>query len=1132
MALRVALTHRTKYKYDRPVNMGPHVLRLRPAPHCRTPIHSYSLRVKPEKHFINWQQDPFGNFLARFVFSEPTTEFSFEVDLVAEMTVINPFEFFVEASAAKFPFAYDDQSRRELLPYLEIRESGPALLAWLEKVSREPKVTVDFLVELNQRLQGDIGYLIRMEPGVQTCEQTLTTRSGSCRDSAWLLVQILRHLGFASRFVSGYLVQLAPDEKPLEGPVGPTADFTDLHAWAEAFVPGAGWVGLDPTSGLFAGEGHIPLACTPDPQSAAPVTGAVDKCEVTFEYSNEVTRVHEDPRTTRPYRVEQWEAIDALGAKVDAELRELDVRLTMGGEPTFVAIDNLAAPEWNTAALGPQKRKLADRLLRRLAEKYGTGSALHHGQGKWYPGEELPRWAFAAVWRKDGLPIWHDPDLIAEDGRDYGITAKEAQLFASELAKKLRVNADHVQPAYEDTYYYLWKEQQLPANVDPLKVDLKDGLERKRISRLLEGGLGNVVGYVLPLRWDFGYGREGWQSGAWDFRRGRLYLLPGDSAMGYRLPLDSLQFVEPEKREPFPEACPSDDRETLPDLATLVQKRYSRVVRDVTGREWNGVEGVPGGDVQTLQEQTVDLPAGQVPGVKISAFPGYTEPSDPVVRTALCLEPRQGRLHLFLPPVSHLEQFLDLLHCIEQTASELQIPVVMEGYPAPYDPRIQRVGVTPDPGVIEVNLHPAASWDELVWNTSTLYEEARLCGLTTQKHLLDGRLTGTGGGNHITLGGATVGDSPMLRRPDLLKSLVTYWQHHPSLSYLFAGMFIGPTSQMPRIDEARHESLYELQLAFDHLRRQPTSFPWTIDRMLRHLLVDLTGNTHRAEFCIDKLYSPDSLAGRLGLLEMRGFEMPPHAKMSAVQMLLLRSLIAAFWKAPYDKPLAPLGTELHDRFLLPEFVWADFREVIDELQRRGCPIELDWFRPFFEFRFPIYGSVQVGPLELEVRMALEPWHVLGEEASAGGTSRYVDSSVERVQVKSRGVVDTRHVLLCNGRRVPMRSAGIAAEEVGGVRFRAWQPPSCLHPLIPVHSPLVFDLYDTWSERSLGGCTYHVAHPGGRAFEEPPVNAQAAEARRLARFWPHGHTPGKMPLPPIEINEDYPYTLDLRRVPGA
>jgi uncharacterized protein (DUF2126 family)/transglutaminase-like putative cysteine protease len=1124
MALRVALTHKTAYRYDRSVSMSPHVVRLRPAPHCRTPIHAYSLKVEPQPHFVNWQQDPFGNFLARYVFPEKTREFSIEVDLVAEMTVINPFDFFLDESAQQVPFEYDDQSRRELTPYLEIRENGPRLHEWLTKLDCKSTGTVDYLVELNQTVQRSVGYTIRMQPGVQTCEETLESARGSCRDSAWLLVQVLRHLGFAARFVSGYLVQLAADTKPLEGPAGPTADFTDLHAWAEVFVPGAGWLGLDPTSGLFAGEGHIPLACTPDPQSAAPVTGGTDVCEVEFTYANGVTRVHEDPRVTKPYTVEQWEKIDRLGETVDQELRARDVRLTMGGEPTFVSVDNPAAPEWTTDALGTHKRQLADKLLRRLAARFATGPMLQHGQGKWYPGEELPRWAFSCYWRKDGLPVWHDPDLIAEDDRDYGFGEREARLFLEELAKRLKVQAEHIAAAREDVFYHLWRERQLPVNVDPLSVDLKDDLERKRLARLLDEGLGEVVGYVLPLRWHRAYGRECWESGAWDLRRGRLYLLPGDSPMGYRLPLDSLPHVAPDKVEPFPERCPSEPRSALPDYNRLVQRRYTESTPD---ESLNGVR-----DGQIIREQSVDGDVRRQP-----ALPGYDTPPEAVVRSALCVQPRNGRLHVFLPPLSHLEHFLDLVTAIEQTAAELQCPVLMEGYPAPYDPRLQRFQVTPDPGVIEVNMHPVQHWSEIVNNTTALYDEARACGLVTERFMLDGRATGTGGGNHVTLGGATVSDSPMLRRPDVLRSLVTYWQNHPSLSYLFAGMFIGPTSQMPRIDEARHDSLHELGIAFEQMPEfdpasvnPPSIYPWTVDRLLRHLLTDLTGNTHRAEFCIDKLYSPDSLSGRLGLLEMRGFEMPPHPRMSAVQMLLIRSLVSRFWDKPHTGPLVHWGTDLHDRFLLPHHVWKDFRDVIDDLGRHGYPLRAEWFLPFFEFRFPVHGRVMVDGLEVELRAALEPWHVLGEEASGGGTSRYVDSSVERLQVRVRGMTHPRHVVLCNGRPVPLRETDTVTEYVAGVRFRAWQPPSCLHPLIPAHSPLVFDVYDAWSGRSVGGCTYHVSHPGGRSFEVPPVNAQAAESRRLARFWPHGHTPGPMAPPRAESNEWFPCTLDLRTLP--
>jgi uncharacterized protein (DUF2126 family)/transglutaminase-like putative cysteine protease len=1161
MSIHVGLTHVTRYKYDRPVTLSPHVVRLRPAPHCRTPVKSYSLRITPEQHFINWQQDPFGNYQARLVFPEQTRELAIEVDLVADMTVINPFDFFLDDAAEHYPFTYDSQVRKELTPYLETEPVGPLLNEWLAGVDRSRKRTVPFLVSINTRLQNDIRYLIRMEPGVQPCEETLRKRNGSCRDTAWLLVQILRNLGLAARFVSGYLVQLTPDVKSLDGPTGPVYDFTDLHAWTEVYIPGAGWVGLDPTSGLFAGEGHIPLACTPEPSTAAPITGAVDKCEVSFEFHNAVQRVREEPRVTRPYSDEQWASILAVGEVVHQESVASDVRLTTGGEPTFVSIDNVDAPEWNTTALGPHKRRLADQLLRRLRDRFGPGAVLHHGQGKWYPGEELPRWSFSAIWRRDGVPVWREPSLIADAGASYGHGLSVAGRFLRELARRLGVDPDCTHTAYEDVYYYLWREGTLPVNVDPLKSNLKDGLERARIARLLERGLEKPTGYALPLRWGWVNGHEGWQSGRWEFRRGRMYLVPGDSPMGYRLPLDSLPWLPPSDRDPHAEVSTFDslgplgryfDPEGRPrlqeqSLDPVLQSVLDR--RDSAGD--NRMKDNRLGDKRMNDERMRDngVAANRPidPTTAAASNDPFPDPDpDPFhdpetdahfdfnrqlpsgsMRTALCVEPRDGRLHVFLPPVASAEHFLDLVARIEDTSAALHVPVLIEGYPPPADPRLNRLAVTPDPGVIEVNMPPVSSWAEAVSSTELLYEEARLTRLTAEKFLLDGRHTGTGGGNHITLGGRTPGDSPLLRRPQLLQSLITYWQHHPSLSYLFSTLFIGPTSQMPRIDEARNDALYELEIAFQQMPAGQPPFPWVVDRLLRHLLVDLTGNTHRAEFCIDKLFSPDSLAGRQGLLEMRGFEMPPHARMSVVQQLLVRALLQRFWKEPYVHPLVRWGTQLHDRWMLPHHAWVDIREVVEDLRRHGFEFEAGWFAPFLEFRFPKYGQVQIGDVSLELRMALEPWHVLGEEVSAGGTSRYVDSSVERLQVRAFGATDSRHVVLCNGRRVPMRPTGVPGESVAGVRYRAWQPPSCLHPLIPVHTPLVFDLYDAWNGRSLGGCTYHVGHPGGRNFEHFPVNAYEAESRRLARFWPHGHTPGAVPAPAVEHNPTMSHTLDLR-----
>jgi uncharacterized protein (DUF2126 family)/transglutaminase-like putative cysteine protease len=1104
MTIRVALNHRTAYRFDRPVKLWPHEVRLRPAAHCRTPVTSYSLRVTPAQHFVNWQQDVFGNWVARLVFPEPAESMSVEVDLVAEMTVINPFDFFVEEAAEAFPFTYDEPVRKELAPFLATDVVGARFDAWLDKARREvlnqPIGTVDLLVELNRRLQLDIGYVVRLEPGVQAPEETLTLARGSCRDSAWLLVHILRRLGLAARFVSGYLIQLVADQKSLDGPSGTDKDFTDLHAWAEAYVPGAGWIGLDPTSGLLAGEGHLPLSCTASPSTAAPVSGATGVCEAHLDFSMSVTRIHEDPRVTKPYSDAQWQAILDLGEVVDEELTRSDVRLTQGGEPTFVSIDDMEGPEWTVAALSPKKRELAGELLRRLQDRFATGAVLHFGQGKWYPGEPLPRWALSCFWRSDGKPVWRNPALIDDGTGTPGRTSEDARRLVERLADHLGLSIRFVIAAYEDVSHALDHEKRWPENFDPLTADLKDGDERRRVARLIEGDLAEVVGFVLPLKplprkqAKKGLGPlPGWRSSPWPLRREHLYLIPGDSPLGLRLPLASLPWVAPVDMEPAFDRDPFDDRDEL-----------------------------------------------AVPGKRRKAKQALPKPAyDPreIIHTALSVEARAGVLHVFLPPVTLLEDWLDLIEAIEDSAAELALPVQLEGYGPPSDTRLKELKITPDPGVIEVNIHPASSWSALVANTTALYEEARLTRLGAEKFMLDGRHTGTGGGNHVTLGGATPADSPLLRRPDLLVSLISYWQNHPALSYLFSGLFIGPTSQAPRVDEARHESVYELEIAFQQMLEQlkpgeETLQPWLVDRLLRNLLVDLSGNTHRAEFCIDKLYSPDGAAGRLGLLEFRGFEMPPHARLSLVQMLLLRTLVARFWRQPYRGGLVRWGTELHDRFMLPHYVVADLRDVVRDLRQAGYGFEADWFSPFVEFRFPRYGTVVYQGIEIELRQAIEPWHVLGEEMAQGGMARYVDSSVERLQVKVRNMMDTRHVVACNGRPVPLTPTGVKGEYVAGVRYKAWSPPSSLHPSIGVQSPLVFDLVDTWSGRSIGGCTYHVVHPGGRNYETFPVNANEAEARRFARFWDHGHTPGPLHVRREGLNPDYPRTLDLRRAPEA
>jgi uncharacterized protein (DUF2126 family) len=1077
MATQVFLEHTTRYRYDRPVHLGPHSIRLKPAAHCRTPILSYSLSIVPKKHFLNWQQDPFGNYVARVVLPESCTELEVTVSLRAQMDPINPFDFFIEDDYLHYPFKYEKKLAQDLRPYLAIEEKGPLLKKFVKSFRRKKRHMVEMLTEVNQKINKQSRYVVRLEPGVQTGEETLSLKSGSCRDMAWLACQAFRHLGIAARFASGYLIQLVADEEPVSGPKGPEKDFTDLHAWVEVYLPGAGWVGLDPTSGLFASEGHIPLSCTPHPTSAAPISGSLEECETVMEHKMTLQRVLDTPRATLPLSLDQWESIDRLGEIVDDRLNQLGVGLTMGGEPTFVSVDNRDDLQWQTGALGAEKLRKGWELLSRLRKRFSPGSLAQAGQGKWYGGEPLPRWSLNSFWRLDGEPVWMNESLLADPSVPGKTPPNAARALLTKLAQDLGVSPSRILPAFEDDEEHLPPPDPLPLAPKPPESALVPGPERKRPAKKTKEDFAQPVGYVLPLNWSLA--QEGWATELWRFEKGRLSLIEGDSPLGYRLSLNDILKDKPLEPVPF--------------------------ARD----SFENLEPLP-------------------PYKKFATVPPNENPeARGAVRTALCVQVREGKLHVFLPPLYQLEHFLELVAKVEAAAAALHLTVVLEGYEPPADSRLMSFRITPDPGVLEVNIHPAADWSSLRDNTETIYEEARQIGLTAVKFTVNGRSVGTGGGSHLVLGAVRPDLSPFFRQPRLLPAMIAYWQRHPSLSFFFTTLFVGPTSQAPRPDEARHDSLYELENAMRRIPAEGDLPFWRLDRLFRHLLVDISGNTHRTEFCIDKLYDPGSGRGRQGLLELRAFEMAPNPRMSLLQQLLVRALVAHLYKAPLQSSLVRWGTRLHDQFLLPWYMWEDLSRVLEDLRQDGFPFDLEWFRAHYNFRFPPCGKVVIEGAELEIRPALEPWPVLGEETVGSTVSRAIDASTERVQVT---VKDARPglVLACNGRRVPLMATTVPGFQVAGIRYKAWDQPLSLYADLPAVPFLELDLIDPVKGISLGGCALHTFHPGGRAFDLMPVNVEEAESRWKARFEPHGRASGRMGPPPEEPNHDFPHTLDLRR----
>jgi uncharacterized protein (DUF2126 family)/transglutaminase-like putative cysteine protease len=1052
-------------------------VRLRPASHARARVEHYTLRV-PEQAAVRWQQDPYGNHVAHLAFKKGTRLEALEltVELAVDIRPVNPFDFFLDDRCEHVPFAYPAEMARDLSPFLALDDpefaSGPrfeALLASLPKGGQ----TVGFITAVNQAVNQALRYVIREEAGLWTPEETLANGRGSCRDQAVLLIALLRRRGLAARFASGYLLQLADEGMLPDEPKGVTRDVADLHAWCEVFLPGGGWIGLDPTSGLFAGEGHIPLASVARPALGAPVEGTADQVAAEVGFSMQVGRLGHEVRPTAPFPEEAWQALLEGADRADAALAAAGLVLTSGGEPTLNSREHADAPEWNGEALGPTKWVAGLKLAAELRSRLLPGAAVLARPGKWYPGESLPRWALELVGRADGAPLWEDLALPAGP-----VTLATARAFAGAVATALGLPASAPTAAYEDPWRLVQEEAALPADVDPLKARLTDPEERRRLARLLGGDPTQPVGYALPVA----RSGDGWRTERWKLRRDHLFLLPGDSPLGLRLPLAALG--GPAEVKPVEPALPRPD------------------------------------------PRSAELEAAQAKQLLAAA-----RAAPATIRTALCVERREGTLFAFLPPSATAEEFLALVEAVDQARRATGVEVQLEGYPPPSSPLLSRLAVTPDPGVLEVNLPPRTSGRAHAALLDTVFEAGLHAGLHSEKWLLDGRLAGSGGGHHVTVGGPVPLESPLVRRPDLLASLITFTQHHPSLSFLFSGLFVGPTSQAPRVDEARLDTLAELEIALAGAFRAEAPDPWLGDLLFRNLLTDLTGNTHRAELSIDKLWDWRTPHGRQGVVEFRAFEMPPHPRLATAQVLLVRALVAALAGEPYHRPLVRWGPALHDRFMLPHFLWKDFQEVLAFLSERGVGLPPEPYRAFVELRCPVAGRLEVDGAVLEVRNALEPWNVLGEEPSGGGTSRYVDSSVERVEVRVEGIVPERHLVLVNGIELPLRPTGTAAEAVGGVRFRAWAPAHALHPHLGIHHPLTFELLDTWGRRSLGACRYHVWHPEGRAFLAPPLTRFEASARRAQRFTLEGASPWPVVARPASPHGETPYSLDLRRHAG-
>ena len=1101
MTTRVSITHRIEDRFERAVRVPTQWLRLRPAPQTQAHVSAYSLVVHAEPFFLNWLRDPFENHLARLDLPEPITSLGFELEMIATLEPVNPFDFLMEPYAAEQPFDYPEQLHKELEPYLFVPpELGPRTRAFLDavKAERKPSATVECLDALNQRVNTACKWQPTDAPGVSDLEQGLTRGVATSWDLAWLLTLSLRQLGLAARMVGGYRIYLAEDAD--------TQDFVGLHAWSEVYIPGSGWIGLDPTMGLFTSETYIPLAAAPDPKRVLPGVG-LRSAGAKHTETLQIRRL--TPRADSwPYTDTQWSDIQALGYLVEQDLAAQALSVKLGASLSFVSGVHANEPEWNISALGPTKWHAAEGLLDRLQQRLAPGGVPQLGQGQWFAGDQLPRWQLSCYFRADGRPAWKNPQRLGwGKDSDYGLS--QARDLAAFVARALGIASVHVLPAHEDALHDLARNGSTGLQREqPSAAELRDPDQRRALADRLSRSERQPTGYVLPLRWD--HQAERWTSGAWPFRRERLYLLPGGSPLGYRLPLESLAL----------------------DAETALE---SQLERDPFAPldAWGDYHETMAARLQSARTED-------------AAFaPGLRTP-----RTALSVEARDGKLYVFVPPVSDAGHYLQLVAAVEIAAEALDVAVILEGYEPPEDARLRRFSLEPDAAVLRLQLPAAQSWSEQLSLLHAAYADAAWAGLRPERIMADGRRMPSGGGGPISVSGGSAPDSPFLTHPDTLRGLIAYFQRHPSLSRFFVGHNLGGSSASPRPDEGRDEALYELAIGLSRLPRGQSAAPWQTDRALRHLLTDPAGDMKRAELRIDQLFSPERASRRLGKVVIHAFETAPEPRMAALQLLLIQALIGRFARHPDSGELVRWGSALSDRFLLPRMLWEDLREVIADLNAAGYPFQLQWFQPLLELRFQALGSLALGELTLQLHTALEPWPVLAEEVTGGGVARFIDTANERVQVWLKGVTPGRHVLVCNGERVPLQHVGDFGEYVAGVRYKVVNPTSTLHPTVWPVNALVFDVLDAWSGRVLGGCTYYPGRPQvWGAYGQPLPPPQAADELDARGELPRPPTP--LPAPswasrpwsqpahfvprgsglatlaePLPRRDDRPYLLDL------